>query len=403
MGKVYVVFRKIFNLILAALALPFVLLMRILSPLMTVRIFVLDLGRIGHVLPHFDMYISRRDAGLESPRSFDIYCFNRGKVANYQIKKMLERTIPVFPFVFWVDKVNKRIPGGKKHVIPWRSRLHCELVDTASPNLSFTENELQYGQKELQRLEVPHNNPYICFHARDAAYLNTYQPQANWDYHSYRNADISNYVPAVEKLVGKGYFAIRMGRFVGKKLQTDNPRIIDYAAKGGTDFLDMYLGAHCRFFIAGSDGLAEIPIIFRRPVVWIDFVPFSAVHLVAKGQLFIPKKLWSLKENRMLTFDEMINKKVAQYSRTEDYQKAGVEVINNSPEEILDVAMEMEERLNGTWNETEEDKELQQRFCGIVSRTDRKFLGRIGAKFLRQHRGLLDLSGKEYSLSGSSS
>ena len=351
---------------------------------------MLDPGRIGHILPYFDVYISRRKAGLEDRRNFDIYCFNRGKVANDQAKKMVEMAIPIWPFAFWVDKVNKRIPGWEKHVVPDRSRLHCDLAGTALPNLSFTGDELQYGQKELQRLGVPHNIPYICFHARDAAYLNTYQPQANWDYHSYRNADINNYVPAVEKLVSKGYFAVRMGRFVGQTLQTDNPRIIDYAAKGGTDFLDMYLSAHCRFFLAGSDGLAEIPTTFRRPVVWIDFIPFSVMYLIAKGQLFIPKKLWSLKENRLLTFEEMYNPPVAQYGRTEDFQKAGIEIINNSSEEIVDVAMEMEERLKGTWNETQEDEELRQRFRKIVDkRGERKALGRIGAKFLRQHKELL--------------
>lgn len=384
-------FKKIVKVILAGCALPCVLLMRILSPLVIVRIFVLDLSRVGHALPHFDMYISRRDAGLDGSRNFDIYCFNQGKVANDQIKKMLERTIPIFPFAFWVDKVNKRIPGWQKHSVPGRSRLYYDFIGKPAPNLRFTKEELQYGQEELQKLGVPRNNPFICFHARDAAYLNMYQPQTNWDYHSYRNADIKNYVPAVEKLVSKGYFAIRMGRFVAKAVKTDNPKIIDYAAAGGTDFLDMYLSARCRFFIAGSDGLAEMPTIFRRPVIWIDFVPFSTVYLIAQGQLFIPKKLRSLKENRLLTFDEMLNTQVAQYGRTEDYQKAGIEVIDNSPKEIMDVALEMEERLNGTWEETEEDQDLQQRFGKIViGRDERKFFGSIGADFLRENQELLN-------------
>lgn len=384
-------FKKASNLIWAALALPFVFLIRIAAPLVIIRIFVLDLGRIGHVLSHFDLYISRRKAGLDGRRNFDIYCFNQGKIANDQIKKMVERAIPICPFAFWIDKVNKRIPGWEKHVVACRSRLHCELRGQTSPSLSFTKQELEQGQRELKRLGVPENNPFICFHARDAAYLNTHQPEMNWDYHSYRNADINNYVPAVEKLVSKGYFAIRMGRFVAKEVKTDNPKIIDYAAKGGTDFFDMYLGAYCRFFIAGSDGLAEIPTLFRRPVIWIDFIPFSTLYLIAQGQLFIPKKLWSLKENRLLTFDEMLNTKVAQYCRTEDYQKAGIEVINNSTEEIWDVALEMEERLNGTWNEIEEDKELQQEFQRIVAKGERTFLGRIGAGFLREHKELLGL------------
>ena len=215
----------------------------------------------------------------------------------------------------------------------------------------------------------------------------------NWDYHSYRNADIDNYLPAVEKLVNKGYYALRMGRFVSKKIKTANPQIIDYATKGPTDFMDMYLGAHCRFFISGSDGLAEIPATFRRPFVWIDFIPFSTLYWVANGQLFIPKKLWLTKENRILTFDEMLHTKAADYGRTEDYEKAGIKVINNSPEEIIDVSMELEERVKGTWNETPEDKEFQERFREIVEKKNgRKFSGFIGVKFLRQHKELLGLS-----------
>ena len=233
----------------------------------------------------------------------------------------------------------------------------------------FTSNNLEFGRMELKNLGVPESCPYICFHAREASYLKTHNPEVDWDYHFYRNADINNYIPAVERIVSKGYYALRMGRFVSKKIETDNPKIIDYADKGGTDLLDMYLSAHCRFFISGSDGLAEFPIMFRRPVIWIDFMPFtlSALCLILSGQLFIPKKLWSQKEKRMLTFDELLNTKVAQYTRTDQFQKAGIEVINNTAEEIVDVSMEMEERLNGTWNESEEDKELQRRLGGIVN------------------------------------
>lgn len=396
------IFKKIFNLILAALSLPFVLLIRILSPLVTVRIFVLDLSRIGHVLPQIDLYFSKSKAGLHGS-NFDMFCFSRGKIANYQIKKMVERVVPIVPFVFWVHKVNKRIPGWEKHTVA--SGLSYDLSGT-SPNLNFTEKELLDGQEFLKRLGIPHNSSFICFNAREASYLETYEPGMNWDYHSYRNADINSYLLAVEHLVSKGYFAVRMGRFVSQKLKTANPKIIDYAENSATDFFDVYLSAHCRFFIAGSDGLVYMPRIFRRPVTWINYTPLNAIriHTPIKGQLFIPKKLWSLREKCFLTFNEMLSAPVSEFYRTEDYQKAGIEVVDNSPEEIMDVVMEMEERLNGTWNETEEDEELQQIFWRIVGgNNEHKFFGRIGARFLRQHRELLDKSSKEHYLSGNSS
>ena len=52
----------------------------------------------------------------------------------------------------------------------------------------------------------------------------------------------------------------------------------------------------------------------------------------------------------------------------------------------------MDERIKGTWQSTEEEEELQQRFWSLFkpSELNRVFLSRIGAEFLRQNRELLD-------------
>ena len=49
----------------------------------------------------------------------------------------------------------------------------------------------------------------------------------------------------------------------------------------------------------------------------------------------------------------------------EYYIKAGIDVIENSPEEIQVAAIEMDDRLNGVWTEPEEDRQLQKRFWNI--------------------------------------
>lgn len=383
---------KIKNITLGILALPFVLLMRMISPFIIVRIWTFELHRVGHALLQLNIHIHRQSSDEDGLRYFEVFCFKKDKIANYQVKKMMEKIVPICPFAFWADKINKRIPGWEKHVGVYliNGKLNCDLNAKVSLPLKFTVQEIEHGQTELIKLGIPSEKSYICFNARETSYLSTHQPEMNWEYHSYRNSDIDTYIPAIERLVSKGYFAIRMGRFVSKKIKTNHSRIIDYAANGGTDFLDMYLSAHCRFFVSGSDGLAFMSIIFGRPIVWINFVPFSSIYLVSKGHLLIPKKLWLIQEKRMLTFDEMLNTEISTYGRTEQYSKAGIEVINNTPEEIMDVSMEMEERLNGTWEETQEDKILQEEIQRILENTNiRKFYGRIGAKFLRQHKELI--------------
>ena len=68
----------------------------------------------------------------------------------------------------------------------------------------------------------------------------------------------------------------------------------------------------------------------------------------------------------------------------------------NSPEEIRDLVVEMDERLNGCWIEKKEDSLLQKRFWSIFEDGIKslnlkkpvhgKIKARFGAKFLRENQ-----------------
>ena len=107
--------------------------------------------------------------------------------------------------------------------------------------------------------------------------------------------------------------------------------------------------------------------------------------------LLIPKKLWLTQEDRYLTFREIIQSDIGQFSRTEEYSQRGIQVIENTPEEIYAVAVEMDERLKGTWQTSLKDEELQQRFWSLYTRfpSGGPSRCRIGAEFLRQNPRLL--------------
>jgi hypothetical protein len=83
----------------------------------------------------------------------------------------------------------------------------------------------------------------------------------------------------------------------------------------------------------------------------------------------------------------------------DQYEESGLEVIENSPEEITDLVIEMDERLNGTWKTPDFDEELQNHFWSLfknstIPATPRGalsadvILSRAGASFLRQDREL---------------
>lgn len=398
-GGITIVLQKLSNLMFLLLAVPLVILIRLLSIFVIIRFGSFNSSRIGHFSSNTEIYLCKRDRGIGlvcGKTVYDIF-YHEKPVCNYQLKKMWDRVLPVFPFTRLAHSMlrfNHYLPGGNKYDIP-KYNFGADKSNSflgTQPHLSFSKKEEKFGREQLSKLGIPNEAPFICFHARDAVYLDSLFPSANWHYHDYRDCSIKNYIPAAEGLTKKGYFMVRMGAKVKEPLVTTNPMIIDYAVKYRTDFLDIYLSAKCFAFIGCGAGIDSVAEIFRRPVAFVNASPFALlfdwnpmIHLV------IPKMIWMKEENRYMKFGEILKTGAGNFIFTEQYEKAGLELIESTPEEITDLAMEMEKRLKGTWDETEEDSQLQSRFRSILELNGVKSnaVTRIGADFLRKNKELL--------------
>jgi len=347
-----------------------------------------------------EQYLCERDAGLHPKRTFDIMHYGI-RISNLQLKIMWERTLHIPPMGALLAHANSLLPGGEQHVIHLPNDEDREgIIPRSSKHLFFTAKEERLGNTGLRDLGVTEGTPFVCIHARDTGYKesdkgNPWSSLLNQDEdnHGYRNASIHNYLLAAEEMVRRGYFVIRMGAMVKEPLQTTNPMIIDYATKGRSDFMDIYLGAHCRFFHGGTSGINTIPRIFRRHVVTANIAFTSEIaYAMYPGSLFIPQKMWHRTTHRYLTFREFIETCPEGFSGATHFEDIGVEVIENTPEELLEVAVEMDERIAGTWETTDEDEKLQQRVWSLLEmpQQDRAFWPRMGAKFLSRNPELLD-------------
>jgi putative glycosyltransferase (TIGR04372 family) len=298
--------------------------------------------------------------------------------------------------------INSRVPRGKKYVINMLEfNYDTYPLLYPHPHLSFTPEEERIGQQKLREFGIPKGAPFICFHARDPAYLegrkkDGYHVTQDWYYATYRDVNIKNLLPAAEELTKKGYYLIRMGAAVAEPLKTNNPKIIDYATKYRTDFMDIYLGAKCTFFLIGESGIATIPMIFRRPVAFDNVIPFGHAQVCQDNYLYIPKKLWLTKENRQMTISEIFESGVAWFEFRELYDAMGIEIIENTADEIKSLAIEMEARLKGTWIAQNEDEKLQTEFWALFNpegpyhKDVHKIVNaRVGAEYLRQNREIL--------------
>lgn len=371
---------KLLRFSLVPIALLCVLVLRLLKG--RVRIGVLWTQRIGHLAGNVEIYLCERDAGIR-PKSFDIWCAP-GNPCSKQLLKMWSRVLHIdrTGFAQMVLKLNRLFDGHQRTEIPSGNidRDVNNLLEKYPPRLSFTPEEEKQGQAGLERMGIPKGAKWVCLIVRDNAYL----PQLT--YHSYRDSDIDTYIAAVLALAERGYYVLRMGAKVAVPLRVKHPRVIDFSAKYD-DFMSIYLGAHCAFCVSNGCGFDAIPVIFRRPICYVNYVPIEYLQTYNPGSLAIWKH--HMKDGKRMTLSEIYESGAGQFLQTGEYRDAGITLVDNTPEEIKTVVEEMVDDVEyGMIYSTDENEDFWQSFPrSITTHTNTPLHGeirmRIGREFLK--------------------
>ncbi|MEI8024455.1 MAG: TIGR04372 family glycosyltransferase [Actinomycetota bacterium] len=202
----------------------------------------------------------------------------------------------------------------------------------------------------------------------------------------------NSYLKCCEELILRGESVVRMGQFSNTALPaTADPKIVDYANTTRTEFGDIWLLANCKFVIAGgSTGIYWVASAFDKPTVITDWYHLYKTSYCPQD-LYIPQLAWSRSEKKLKSL-EWIFAQGDGWGHKRSLIEGDIEIVKNSPEEITEVVLEMDQRLNGTWIETDEDIELQNRFRqlrDVVPKNRVQEDVRIGADFLRRYQHLL--------------
>lgn len=386
-----------FRFLISVIALaPLVLLIVAMRPLILLRFGTMVSTRIGHFAADVEAYLCARE--LEGPghHIFDIIGCPE-PVCNRQLYIMWARTLRITPGArFWIhlDRACQFWTRGDVHHVKLGNRTtDFRLLLNTERHLSFTNEEHQRGRELLDQLGIPAGASWVCIHNRDAAYLDKTFGR-RWAYHDYRDFSVQNMMSAAEELSRRDYYVVRVGSIVSEAFTSADPKIIDYANSPlRSDFMDIYLLANGAFLLGNDAGIFHVPMIFRKPVAMVNFtllMAFTWTHCP-----IILKRAWLKEQQRFLSLCELFEMGLSNVYETYIYEEAGVELICNTPEEILDLAVEVDERLKGNWQPQPGDEELQQRFWAIF----RKYTtpdchddiqARIGASFLRKHSDLLN-------------
>jgi putative glycosyltransferase (TIGR04372 family) len=258
-----------------------------------------------------------------------------------------------------------KIPQLKRHLIGDNisgDRDVLNLFNKYNAEIKFTTSEIKIAENTLRSMGIPKNGKFICLIVRDSAYLEKTIKGVNWNYHNYRYSNIQNFQLASEMLANKGYFVIRMGSKVKNSFITNSSNVIDYAnSKFRNDFMDRYLGANCRFCISTGTGYDSIPLIFRKPIVYVNLVPLGYIPSYSKYHFALTKHHFDFKKARFLSMNEIFQNKLAFALTSQDFENVGVKLIENTPQEILDVVLEIEDYINNP----DESKILNNNFIEL--------------------------------------
>lgn len=277
----------------------------------------------------------------------------------------------------------------------WNIKLNQSII-------RMHKNEIDEAEKLiLSQNIIDITKPYICFAARDQAYLSAQKLGVDVSYHSYRNSKLQDMKRGVEYCNEQKLQCVLMGQKYEEGNLLQGVEYIDYSRKYYNELLDWYFMKNCKFYFGDFGGVGQIPQMLGTPIAFANVIPnpVSIPRMIWKEEdIVIFKKLWSKSKKRYLTLIEMWDLTGVNMDLvcTDFYKKQGLKIINNTETEIYELVKEMNERLDGTYSNEIRAEELRERYLCLLRKWckknnydyDRIYKVRIGTDFLEKNQYL---------------
>lgn len=257
------------------------------------RFAAFDARLTGALARNLDCYLRCVEKAIGYQDVFLLHC---GNSTNNTLLSITKKHIRVLSNPFWHLLLGglARFPNAYKLDIPYDS-MYSQQENLAQPISLFSESDEANGRRLLEMMGIdPLASWYVCFFARDFGFNDKNSPQADHNayrsYHSHRNSDILSQVTAMRFIIEKGGFAIRIGKDVIHKVPFVHERLIDYPFSDfRSDFGDIYLATHCKFFVGDASGLVAVAATQDIPSAIINYYMYDMPVHVSKHSIYIPK------------------------------------------------------------------------------------------------------------------
>ena len=384
---------KIFNYLFAFLIF---FLQFVLSPIILIRIGRLRNDKFGHITLEIENYLNEIENKINCPKKkFYDFFYKDSFVSNHYYIYMRSRNLNILPNFIFKELYEINLFFNTNYICkPYAAdRDIFNLLDKTNPKIIFSNKENEIGKKFLNDLGIS-NKKYVCLIVRDNSYFG-YKP-----FSDYRNANVNNFIKAIQYLNSKDIFVIRMGAKKCPTVNYQSKNFFDYAnSKLRSEFLDIYLGSNCLFSLGTSTGFDGIPISSRKPAIITNYVPMGYFPSWTSKQIVIFKHHLNSKTKERISLESIIQNGLALNLDGKEFDHKGIFLEENSEDEILDATVEMYERLNNNWVKKDDEEKLSYEFLklypnDILDRGGKKLHGKIKSKigycFLKKNKYFLN-------------
>ena len=293
----------------------------------------------------------------------------------------------------WI--LNKMMPLAytKKFVSPTEgvgSQRAAELFKYTSdiyPNFEFLKisDERALELRLRDELGIPKDRWLCTFHVREPGPFND-EPM-----HAYRNSDPNSYRLAISEITSRGGFVVRIGMHQAETLAPQDHflQLSAYQSRNGE--ADLILSRASRFFLGSGSGAMALASSHGVPVAGVNGAPLGAVKIWGPRDLAIPKLYKNIRTHKLASFAQILGSNIGNERSSEKILTCGFSLVDNTPEEIRDLALEMMNRLDKTHNPSDEAELLQNQFQSLFSSANVTFFSRtrVGEAFLKKYKYLL--------------
>jgi len=321
-----------------------------------IDVFLIGNGAIGHY--PINLFLCKQLYKKDS-----IFSFKSGvEFANDYLKDKIKNNFHFdqrFENVYQIMESISSLSGGlyKFNKFPEQMQMgnkinFGKLFDGKTTLFEFNETENLEGNLYLDKLGVD-SSRYVCLLVRNQEY---YSDKGFKDIEmgkrKFRDVDPLGYVPAIQYLVNSGHHVIRMGKGFTEKFPFSHSRFTDYAiSEEREDFLDIWLSAHCKFFLSSFSGIGGLPVVFNTPCVFANSFPIGRMQSWAPKTIHIPRV--ALQNGKVLNIRNMVEMDIIGLVDGEYYNRMGVEVLENEGDDILEAVKEMEVKIESGFSVSE--------------------------------------------------